>query len=243
MLVNEAIDQFLTSCRADGLQPSTVKTYSRLLVQFRKRFGLLDVRAVPVMSIREFLIERRVGLSPFSIIDEVATIKRLFSWCAAEYDGFRNPTINIKRPRAPKFQPKGANPSDVAAILATCDASAIGLRDRALFLTLADTGIRASELLGATDCDLDFGRSRLRVRGKGQKERFVPLSRETMLALVRWLNKRPFGSDHLFCVLAGGRPGSGLTYSGLREILRRRCRAAKITHRFTVQMLRHLLAE
>ena len=237
-----ARSSWLLACVADGLRPSTIKTYRSLSGHFVERFGILDVRGVPSSSIREFVIARRALVALTSAIDEVVALKVFFGWCSREYENFRDPMTNIRRPRAPRLQPRAASFDSVLALLSTCPNTALGLRDRAILLTFIDTGIRASELLGIKNADFDYSRGRIVVTGKGDKTRVVPVSPFTELAIARWLVKRPPGATHVFCNLGSGVEGQPLLYPGLRQMFRRRSAAAGLSERVTAHQLRHLFS-
>ena len=106
-------------------------------------------------------------------------------------------------------------------------------------LVLADCGLRASGLVRLSIDDVDFSSHTLRVVEKQQRARSVPFSKETESAIVAWCVHRPIGADRLFCTMTG----NPLTYSGLRQMLRRlTIRAGLTEERCNLHSLRHFAA-
>ncbi len=113
-----------------------------------------------------------------------------------------NPGLAVKSPKLPKRLPKVVPLEEVLALLETPRAdTALGARDRAILEVLYGGGVRCSELVGVDLRDLDRGGGVVRIRGKGRKERVVPLGRKAWEALAVWLDLR--------AQLLAARPGAG----------------------------------
>lgn len=114
----------------------------------------------------------------------------------------------------------------------------LGVRERAILELLWATGLRVSELVGLDLDDVERGERKVRVRGKGGKERIALYGAEAAAALDAYLDGRGVGRGPLFM----GRGGRRLGVRSVFEIVRRRARAAGITRRVSPHTLRHTFA-
>ncbi len=141
-------------------------------------------------TIRSFL--SHLGEQQYSaatMARKIATLRSFYKW--ADRRGFSNgnPMTLIRTPRQGKRLPKAITIEQIEQLLAAPgDADVLGRRDRAMLETLYSTGIRVSELVGLMMGDLDMTGEALRVRGKGKKERIVPLGSHALIAIQRYLD-------------------------------------------------------
>jgi integrase/recombinase XerC len=140
-----------------------------------------------------------------------------FRWLHANTRIRRDPARLLERPTTWKRLPGTMTPGQMKRLVeAPCpDHGALWLRDRAMLETLYSTGIRVSELVGLNAEDLDIAGEALQVRGKGKKERIVPLGSHAIAAIVRYLELvraeikgEPVASRPLFVNKHGGRLSS-----------------------------------
>jgi len=119
---------------------------------------------------------------------KIATLRSFYKWADRRGVCAANPMISIRTPRQAKRLPKAITIDQVERLLAAPgDHEVLGRRDRAMLETLYSTGIRVSELVGLAMADLDLAGEALRVRGKGKKERIVPLGSHAIGAVQRYL--------------------------------------------------------
>lgn len=119
---------------------------------------------------------------------KIATLRSFYKWAHAREIASGNPMTLIRSPRQSKRLPKAITIDQIEQLLAAPgDADVLGRRDRAMLETLYSTGIRVSELVGLEVGDLDVPGQALRVRGKGKKERMVPLGSHAIVAIERYL--------------------------------------------------------
>lgn len=139
-------------------------------------------------SIREFLAH--LGEKEYSaatMARKIATLRSFYKWSHKRGLTRTNPMTAIRTPRQSKRLPKAITVDQIEKLLATpSDRDVLGLRDRAMLETLYSTGIRVSELVGLNIEDLDEGGEALHVRGKGKKERIVPLGMHALAAVKRY---------------------------------------------------------
>jgi len=127
--------------------------------------------------------------SPATMARKIATLRSFYKWADRNDLADRNPMTLIRTPRQSKRLPKAVTVEQVERLLACPDDSEpLGARDRAMLETLYSTGIRVSELVDLNLEDFDEGGEALRVRGKGKKERVVPLGAHAMAAIKHYID-------------------------------------------------------
>jgi integrase/recombinase XerC len=140
-------------------------------------------------TIRSFLAH--LGNQQYSaatMARKIATLRSFYKWADRRGVAAANPMTVIRTPRQAKRLPKAITIDQVERLLsAPGDNEVLGRRDRAMLETLYSTGIRVSELVGLHVTDLDLAGEALRVRGKGKKERIVPLGSHAIAAINRYL--------------------------------------------------------
>jgi integrase/recombinase XerD len=247
-----AVDAFLTAARVErGLAPNTVEAYARDLARFTEHAARRGVRRPADVTRRHltgFLAAlERAGLSGRSRARALVAVRR-FLRHAGRGGSFADPTDGVVAPRHVRGLPRILRGDEVEAlILAVAPDSALGLRDRAMLEVLYGAGLRVSELVRLPLSGLDLRAGLLRVRGKGGRERLVPLGAPACQALERWLAEgRPRlasaarrSSDAVFL----SRRGAPMTRQNFFTRLRGVARAAGVpTERVSPHVLRHAFA-
>lgn len=140
-------------------------------------------------TIRQFL--NHLGTKDYSaatMARKIATLRSFYKWSARRGITRTNPMTAIRTPRQAKRLPKAITVDEIERLLSTpSDKEVLGMRDRAMLETLYSTGIRVSELVGLNFEDLDETGEAMRVRGKGKKERIVPLGTHALAAVRRYI--------------------------------------------------------
>ena len=141
-------------------------------------------------TIRPFLARlTEEDYSAATMARKIATLRSFYKWAERRGLADVNPMILIRTPRQSKRLPKAITVEQVEQLLsAPGDADVLGRRDRAMLETLYSTGIRVSELVGLNFLDLDAAGEALRIRGKGKKERLVPLGTHALTAIRRYID-------------------------------------------------------
>ena len=126
--------------------------------------------------------------SPATMARKIATLRSFYKWALRRNLVKSNPMTLIRTPRQAKRLPRAITVEQIERLLsAPDDNDVLGARDRAMLETLYSTGIRVSELVDLNIEDLDEPGEALRVRGKGKKERLVPLGSHALAAIRRYL--------------------------------------------------------
>jgi integrase/recombinase XerD len=220
----------------DGLSKNTIAAYRADLEQFSNFLGK-NLEQASEADLFAFLASRKGRAS--SAARRVSTLKRFYQYCLRERRIRADPTLKLDPPkRAPRF-PKSLSEADVEALLAAPDAATgLGLRDRAMLETLYATGLRVSELVNLKLFEANLDAGVVRVRGKGSKERLVPLGEEAVDWIARYLKERKSASDTLFVTARGG----GMTRQAFWHLVRRYGARAIPGKALSPHVLRHAFA-
>jgi integrase/recombinase XerD len=245
-----ALDLFLVHVRVEkGLAANTVEAYGHDLRRYLDHLasaGRTDWAAVQRRDVQNHLAALvAAGLSPRSQARALSAIRTFHKLLAAERLTPADPADEIDSPRRERKLPQLLSPAECLAVLAAPDPRRpAGRRDRAMLELLYATGLRVSELVGLTLNDLDLESRVLKARGKGNKERLVPVGApaaeavKAYLAGARQALLKGRRSPDLFVTSRGGR----MTRHGFARLLDRHCRAAGIRRRVSPHKLRHAFA-
>lgn len=226
------LQAFLIDRQAAGCSPRTVGGYGdelSRLTTWLEAHGVTDVANITPNHLRQFLLDlTNQGHNAGGVHRAYRATKTFLRWWERETEptDWRNPIDRLKPPKLPDNPLPPIAVADLQAMLATCDKTLAGQRDRAALLCLLDTGCRAAEFLALDIGDVDLAAGVVTIRhGKGDKRRTVFLGAKSRRELGRYLRRRGNPSDGpLWCTLGGTR----LTYAGLRQIVRRRAEAAGV---------------
>ena len=147
------------------------------------------IAAADAMGIRAFLGHLDTfGYSSATVARKIATLRSFYKWMQLRRMISNNPMLLIRTPKQTKRLPKAITVEQVDKLLSVPDnRDTLGARDRAILETLYSTGVRVSELVDLNRSDLDMNEQALRVRGKGKKERIVPLGTHALAAIRHYL--------------------------------------------------------
>ena len=247
-LVNRFLDHLVTR----GFSPATVRAYAFDLANFLGFLGdrvliVEAVRAVDLFGYLDWQREQHAGVAASTMNRRVSTVR---SWCeflvTIEELG-ENPVPRSRRSSGlrmvrrgmlghvarpdrsgaaggrlvsqPSRLPESLDPDDVGVFLADLNTH----RDRAVVLAMVLGGLRSAEVRGLRLADVDMGMRRVRIIGKGNRERLVPIDRAFFDEVAAYLRvERPTGcrTPECFVVLRGPTTGAALTEAGMRKVFR-----------------------
>jgi len=225
-----------------GASPHTLRNYAidlREFTEFLRGEHAAIVEADPQL-VRAYLATlHRRGLAKASIGRRLASVRSCFRFLARRGIMAQNPARQVKSPRQPRPLPSFLPKDESKELLdRPTDASMTALRDRALIELLYATGIRVAECCGLDREDLDRSHGTVRVLGKGDKERVVPVGDAAIAAIDAYLAQRGRTGRALFTNHRGGR----LTTRSVHRIVRRQARLSGLDRRVTPHTLRHTFA-
>jgi integrase/recombinase XerC len=222
------IDRYLRELESAGVSVHTVRAYAADLARFLEYLSPPETeppepQAIDVLTLREWLAALyEEKLAAVTIRRKLAAVRSLFRFMHREDVVPVNIARLVRTPKAPKTVPDVMTAAQVNALV---DGVGSGkperpfpIRDRAIFELLYGCGLRVSELAGIDLDDLDRSERWLRVRGKGRKERQVPLPGKAAEALERYLAERPVVRDQR-AVFLNHRRGR-LTDRGVRGLVK-----------------------
>ncbi len=234
-----------------GLSRNTLEAYRTDLLQFGRFLDEHGVSAVDASAadVSDFLTHLAGGngkaASPATIHRKAACLRSFYRHLRREGVRDSDPTASLSAPRRGRKLPQVLTRGEIERLLAQPkggDPSA--LRDRALLELMYACGLRASEAIGLEVSDIDLEDGVLRARGKGSKERVVPIGQSALAALRIYLQHgRPelvkrAPESRLFVNFRGGQ----LTRQGLYKIVRRHAQSAGLEDRMSPHTLRHTFA-
>jgi integrase/recombinase XerD len=249
------VREFVTYLQVEkGMRPATCEAYRRDLEQFAEhvegREGLLvGATQADVSGFMEGL--RGHGVESRSIARKLSCLRGFYRWLLLDKRIGHDPTVNIETPSSWKVLPKSLAESEVAEMLErtgaaarSADADGLALRDHAILELLYAGGLRVGEICALRVEDLHLDQGRAQVRGKGDKERIVPLGRSAVEALERYLTMgRPEtvkAGVQRACFLSVR--GNALTRQWVWEMVRSTNRYAsphKLRHSCATHMVEH----
>lgn len=195
------IDRYLVELGRSAGSAHTIRAYTADLRQFVEFLSGPDreppePKAVDVLLLREWLGDLyREELAAVTIRRKLAAVRGLFAFLLQEGVVAINPARLVRTPKAPKKLPQVMSAEQVNALIDGVASRKIErpfpVRDRAIFELLYGCGLRVGELAGLNLEDIDRAERWLRVRGKGRKERQVPIPGKAAEALERYLGERP----------------------------------------------------
>jgi integrase/recombinase XerC len=235
-----------------GAAPATVEAYGRDLAAFvtwAERLGLSspdDVQRTTIRRYLAFLATR--GFARRTIARRASALRRYFGWARRVGAVTNDPTAGLSAPRGEARLPRVLHPDELRSLL---DESGSGgpdgardLRDTALLELLYGSGLRVAEAAALDVDDLDLAQRRVRVWGKGSKQRLVPLSEPAAEALRRWLadGRRELATEAspAAAVFLNHR-GRRMTPRDARRVLDRRAAAPTHPHALRHTFATHLL--
>ncbi len=240
-----AIDQFLLELRVErGLAPLTISAYRRDLGQFADVAGD-RWRANPDPA-RDWLTEqRRGGRRATTLARKVAALRSFYGFALREGIVERDIASLLDSPKPGSYLPDVLSVDEVVRILDAPPADdPVGIRDRAILELLYDCGLRVSELVGLDRHRLDLPGLQVRVIGKGNKERRVPMGEEARERLHRYLvgPHANWTAEHPTEAVFVGERGRRLSREAVWRLVRHWTAVAQVTGHVSPHTFRHSFA-
>ena len=244
--MNELLESFIKHLKDErNYSEHTVKAYRGDLENFRD-FLLKEEKKIEdtdIATINAYVSTLYGKNSPASVERKISAIRSFFSYLVRKDIVAQNPAKLVRTPKKEKHLPVFLSVDEVFNLVDVKDPekNPLRVRDRAVLELLYSSGLRVSELAGATLADLSIGEAIIRVRGKGSKERIVPVGSKALLALGEYLDIRgelkPV-SDRIFLNSRGG----GITTRSLARIIKKYGLVSGISKNVSPHVLRHSFA-
>lgn len=241
------IDQFIDAVWLEaGLSKNTLSAYRSDLRSFASAIAPTDLLEATQADVQKFLAtllaKGRRGSTSARVL---STLRRFYRYQIRENRMSLDPCAQVLAPKTSRALPHALSEAQVTELLLAPDTdSDLGLRDRAMLETLYATGLRVSELVGLTLLEINLDVGLVRIIGKGNKERLVPLGEQA----ISWVNKylqqaRPSilserRSEAVFVTKRGG----AMSRQAFWYLIKRYALAANINQHLSPHTLRHAFA-
>lgn len=245
----DLIDEYLVALEVGGRSRRTIDWYRAFLREYLD-FVARGVARRPVLAdlspvnARRWLLaaqsQRSRPLSPSSLAGRARTVRAFGGWIYREVGLPAHPLAGLVTPKVPDALVPSLREHEMRALLAAASSSRQALRDQAIVTLLLDTGIRLAELTALRVRDVDLVEGRCLVRGKGARERLVPIGGRCRRALRGWLAGR--GRLDPALPLFVGRGGVAMPRRTVQQLVRRLAAQADIGDRCSPHVLRHSFA-
>ncbi len=176
-----------------NLSANSVDGYTRdvqRLLNYLEHIGIKEPQEVKPRHIHRLIRSlSEIGLSASSLARNISAIRSFYLFLLGEKIIKNDPTVNIDRPKAPRYLPSVLTYDEIIKIIGAVNLKdRFGLRDRAMLETLYASGLRISELLNLPVTNVYFEEQILRIFGKGRKERLVPVSPSALNWIKKYLD-------------------------------------------------------
>ena len=233
--ISATAESFLIDRQARELSRYTLKFYRdflRTFIEYCNANSVTFIQQITSDFLRRYFLAFGEKHNPGGGHGAYRTLRAFFQWLMKEEvmaSDWKNPMLKVKAPKVALDPLEPISIQDVRALSNTCQrGDLIGERDRALFLFLLDTGARAREACSMNIKDVDLNTGAVMIRyGKGGKSRMVFIGRTTRRAMRGYLRQRHDSSPALFV----SKDEERLTYDGLRQLLERRAKRAKLSNK------------
>lgn len=223
--------------------PHTLDAYRRDLGDLRlwaDAQGFADWGAVDGLALRAFIAdEHRRGLAAASVQRRLSACRALFRWLLKHAVIASDPSAGLRGPKAPRKLPQVLDADEMGQLVEVPTDAPLGLRDRAMMELFYSSGLRVSELCGLRWGDLDLLGGEVRVLGKGQKTRVVPVGRHARDALAVYCAAEPAGPQQ---PVFPGRAGAPISARAVQKRVRELAMRQGVWKRVHPHLLRHSFA-
>ncbi len=228
-----------------GLAENSLQAYRRDLMDFARTCGARKASDVGVKEVASyFSVLNAHGRKPATMARRISSLRQFYDYLRERGIVGENPASVYAAPTISRYHPDYLSPQEIALIIDSVDpASSHALRDRAIVEVLYGCGLRITELINLEVSDVEFEAGFVRVTGKGNRQRLVPIGDCAKQSLLVCLQKRSQGelrkeSGVIFLNRHGGR----FSRVGLWKIIKEMVRRGGITKRVTPHTFRHSFA-
>jgi integrase/recombinase XerC len=181
------------------LSRNTVLSYERDIAALLELAADTPLARLQIHHIRRFVAQLHArGLDGRSLARMLSAWRGFYRYLARDHGYTHSPCVGLRAPKSKKSLPQALSPDEAARLMDIPDGNALATRDKAIFELFYSSGLRLSELTNLAPTDINFGDATVRVTGKGNKTRIVPVGSHALDAVQKWLKERAS------LVMAGG---------------------------------------
>ena len=249
MDLEESITDFLNYCLiAKGLSDNTYLSYKNDLNMYKAflhQKNISNPEKISSADVIEFIeyLQKKDHDEITTVARKLTTIKNYHAYLEKEKIAPINVTLGIKRPKLKKTIAKTLSMDDINTLLDINLLTPFDYRNKAMLELVYGTGLRVSELVNLTLNNIDFTNCIIRIVGKGNKERIIPLGEYSMYYLNLYMEKRPLLEKNNLCEkLFLNNHGKGITRQGFFKILKNLLEEKHLNVEASPHTLRHSFA-
>jgi tyrosine recombinase XerC len=218
----------------------TLTSYGADLEEFQEFLKEQPIENVDYLGVRKYLAQlKEVKLKPRSIARKLSSLRSFYKFLTREGYIKANPVSSVATPKLDRHLPIFLTEEEVGGLVeAKLPENEFGLRDKAIIETFYSTGMRLSELVGLNLADVDFISGIVKVRGKGKKERLVPIGDTAMRCIRAYLAGRRHSTDTVFL----NKNGKRLSSRGVAGVVKKCIRMTGTRPGTSPHTLRHSYA-
>jgi len=238
------IDRFIRYLEIEkNYSMHTLVNYRYDLEEFNRFWQQEDIEKIDYIVLRRYLASlKEKHLKSRSVARRLSSLRSFFKFLTREGFLKTNPMLSLSSPKLDKHLPQFLTEEEVVrlidAVVLTGSDDLLRLRNKALLEVFYSTGMRISEVAGLNQEDVDFVSSTVKVRGKGKKERLVPIGEQALRVLRSYLDVRARNDQAIFL----NKNSRRITPRGIRGIVSKYLRLASIKDGVSVHTLRHSFA-
>jgi len=237
------VDDFIRYLEVEkGVSAHTVRAYKKDLEEFSE-YAKTEPGKMDMLDVRGFIADQiKKGLSKITVGRRLSSIRSFFKFLYREGYINSNPAKLVSNPKIPKLLPKFLSVDDIFSLIEKPEGMGfLPARDKAILELLYSSGLRVSELSGLNVDDLNIRESMAKIRGKGRKERIVPVGSKAIDALKSYMIERMLLKSNERALFLN-RTRTRLTDRGVRRIVVKYARAVAINGQIGPHTLRHSFA-
>ncbi len=241
--MNDYIEEFLRYLELEkGVSAHTLRAYRKDLTDFIAHVNT-EPEKIDMLDVRGFIAEQiRKGLNKTTVGRRLSSVRSFFKFLYREGHMKSNPAKLVSGPKLPKLLPKFLSVDDAFSLVEKPEGIGFApARDRAILELLYSSGLRVGELAGLNVEDINVREALVKARGKGKKERIVPIGSKAMDAIKTYLVERILLKSKEKAVFLN-RLGTRLTDRGVRRIVVKYARAIAVNGSIGPHTLRHSFA-
>src|SRR5258708_39259736 len=209
--------------RERRLSPHTAEGYVhdvRVLMELAQEQAS-SLQDLQIHQIRRFVARLHGrGLGGKSLARLLSAWRGFFNYLARDHGFSCNPCTGVRAPKSPKSLPKALSPDEATRLVSIPDDDKLAVRDRAIFEMFYSSGLRLSELTSLNPGDVSFADATVRVTGKGNKTRLVPVGSHALQALKAWMTVRELLAKQDETALFVSQHGGAITPRAIQQRLK-----------------------
>lgn len=226
--------------------PATLDGYQRdieCFLQYLSEQKITDITQVNIHYVRSFLAaRRRQGLNSRSMQRVLSSLRGFYKFLIQQNLLSANPVTDVRAPKGAKTLPKVLDVDQVDQLLSRAATNPLDIRDHAMMELMYSSGLRLTELVNVDLQDLDLRAAQLKVVGKGNKTRYLPIGRQAHTALKKWLGARASIAQVEEQAVFINNRGSRLSQRSVQKRMREHAQRNQLGVHVHPHMLRHSFA-